>query len=282
MGIGAAVGGIASGLIGASSANRAARSQQNAANRDIEFQRETRDLIIDRVDPFYNSGTNALAAYNFNLGLGPRPTIGGQPMQVETFTSTGPGQSYTTGGSENQIERFKPGQTTTGYRVGGREFSTMEEAQAYANANPTGGTPYAGFQQSPGYQFQFDQGMAGVNAMAGARGGLNSGRTMQDLQARGQGLATQEWNNYQNRLAGLTDSGLSAAGLQANAASNAAAGTSNALSNRGNAQAAGAIGVGNAFTAGIGNTIGAINYQRGIASPFGTVAGSGGRNASSF
>lgn len=50
---------------------------------------------------------------------------------------------------------------------------------------------YAGFQQTPGYQFQFDQGTDAVNALAGAQGGLNSGRTLQDLTQFGQGLANQ-------------------------------------------------------------------------------------------
>ncbi len=120
---------------------------------------------------------------------------------------------------------------------------------------------YAGFSATPGYDWQLGQGMGAINALAGARGGLNSGRTMQDAMRFGQGLASQEYNNHLTRLAGLTDQGLSAASLQAGIANNAATGVSNALANRGNAQAAGAIGVGNALAGGLGNTMGMLAYQ---------------------
>lgn len=191
--------GVGSALIGASSANKAANAQTAAANNDIAFQRETRDQIVERMDPFYQSGLTAQDAYKYNLGLGEAPQ------------------------------------------------------------------GYQGYEASPGYQWAFDQGTAGVNALAGAKGGLNSGRTMQDLNTFGQGIASQDWGNYMNRLAGLTDQGMGAAGLQAQASSNAAAGVSNAYSNIGNANAAGAIGVGNALQTGIGNIAGIYNYQNSLA-----------------
>ena len=269
--IGASLGGS---LLQSKAAGDAADAQTRAANQDIAFQRETRDLIMDRVDPFYTSGLTAQDAYLYNLGLGSAPMIGGTAPTIETITaprggSIGPsGGSF--GGSATGRNVFGgpgtagPGRTGTQYRVGGRTFASMAEAQAYADANKVGGTQYAGFQQSPGYQWQFDQGMAGVNALAGARGGLNSGRTMKDLLTTGQGIANQEFGTYMNRLAGLTDQGLSAANLQANAATNAAAGMSNAYGNIGNAQAAGAIAQGNAWNNGIGNGIGIWQYQNAL------------------
>jgi hypothetical protein len=132
---------------------------------------------------------------------------------------------------------------------------------------------YQGFQETPGYDFQVQEGLGAVNALAGARGGLNSGATMQALQQRGQGLANQEYNNWLNRVTGVSDTGLSAATLQANAGQNAAAGVSNALGGIGNAQAAGAIGQGNAWTGALTNTLGTWNYQRGL-------TGGGGLNGS--
>lgn len=132
-----------------------------------------------------------------------------------------------------------------------------------ANADGTGGTPYAGFTATPGYQFAFDQGTSAVNALAGARGGMVSGRTMQDLTTFGQGIANQEFGNYLNRLAGLTDQGLSAATMQANAANAAAGRISNAYGAIGNAGAAGAIGVGNAINGGVQNYLAWQGYQAG-------------------
>lgn len=123
---------------------------------------------------------------------------------------------------------------------------------------------YQGFQKTPGYDFEMSEGLGAVNALAGARGGLNSGRTLQALQERGQGIANQGVNNWLNRITGVSDTGLSAASLQASAGQNAASGVSNALGGIGNAQAAGAIGVGNARTGALTNTLGSFNYQRGL------------------
>ena len=278
-----AIGSIAGGLIGASSAKKAAAAQERAAQQDLAFQKETRDLIFDRLDPFYQPGITAQNALAFELGLGSRPMIGGTPAAIETFTEQTPGSTLT-GGAMPQFGPGKSGEearqqwqntqqmlrgasqapsTATKYRVGDQVFGTLEEAQKWAAANPTGGTEYQGFQATPGYQFQMDQGTAAVNALAGARGGLNSGRTMQDLQTFGQGLANQEYNNYLNRLTGMSGSGQAAAGAQANAATNAASGVSNALSGIGNAQAAGAIGQANAWTGALNNLTALNQYQKG-------------------
>lgn len=73
MAIGAAIGGVASSLIGASSANKAARAQTNAANQQMQIAREQFDTTRADLQPFRDAGGNALAAYNFELGLGARP-----------------------------------------------------------------------------------------------------------------------------------------------------------------------------------------------------------------
>lgn len=192
------MGGIIGGIFQARAASKAASAQERAANADRAFQRETRDQIIERVDPFYQSGIGANNALSYEMGLSAKPA------------------------------------------------------------------DYTGFQASPGYQFALDQGNASINALAGAKGGLNSGATMQALQNNGIGMANQEYGNWLNRLSGLSSQGLSAAGMQANASTNAAQANSNALSNIGNAQAARAIGVGNALSSGINNQIGLWQYQRGV------------------
>ena len=63
-------------------------------------------------------------------------------------------------------------------------------------------TPFS-FQQSPGYQFQLQQGLNSVQNSAAAGGGLLSGATMQALQKYGTGLAAQDYNNaYQRYVQG--------------------------------------------------------------------------------
>lgn len=282
------MGGLIGGIFQASAAKKAASQQAAAAQQDLDFQRETRDLIFDRTDPFYQSGITAQNALNFELGLGSRPMMGGTAPQVETFTETmSMGQP-----AQSAMPRFGPGrggeearrewenarrivqlggggasqpQSVTRFRVNGQTFNTMDEAQAFANANTTGATPYQGFQATPGFQFALDQGNNSVNALAGARGGLNSGRTLQDLSTFNMGMANQEYGNFLNRLTGLAGAGQSAAGMQANAATNAASGVSNALSGIGNAQSAGTIGAANGIAGGINNQLALWQYQRGTA-----------------
>ena len=273
--LGAIVGAAAQGK----AASKAAKAQTQSAQQDLAFQKETRDLTRSDLAPFKNAGSNALAAYNYLLGLGSAPTIGGTAASIETINGVQPGvQPGPSVGRVNALggnmsgrgrDSANPYQPTaapqtapTQYRVNGQLFSTLADAQTYANAHKTGGTTYAGLETTPGYQFQFDQGMAGVNALAGARGGLDSGATRQALMETGQGMAQQYRDSYLNRLAGLSDMGVSAASMQGNANSNAAAGVSNALSGIGNAKAAGAIGVGNAFSGMTNNLLGTFQYQK--------------------
>lgn len=240
----AAVLGLVGAAVSANAAKKGAAAQTAAANNDIAFQKETRDKIIKLLDPFYQGGVTAQNALLYEMGLGEKPMIGAVAPAITNVTN-------------------KQGKVT-GYTVNGQNFATMEEAQAYANANKTGGTAYQGFTATPGYQFQFDQGTAAVNALAGARGGLNSGRTLQDLTTFGQGLANQEYGNYLARLSGVAGSGQNAAAGQGTAMTNAASGVSNALSNVGNAQAAGASGVANAWTGAINNGLSLWQYQKGL------------------
>jgi hypothetical protein len=152
----------------------------------------------------------------------------------------------------------------------------MDEAQAYAGQNLTGGTEYGGFTATPGYGFRMSEGVNALEAGAAARGGLYSGAAMKALQNYGQDYATSEYGNYLGRLGQQQGVGLSAASMNATAAQNTAGGVSNALGNLGNAQAAGAIGVGNAINTGIGNALGSFNYMRQVGGGSGFGGGGGG------
>ena len=66
---------------------------------------------------------------------------------------------------------------------------------------------FSSFKQSPDYQFAFDQGLQGLDRSAAARGSLYSGGHSADLMKFGQGLASQNYNAYYNRLAGLSGTG---------------------------------------------------------------------------
>lgn len=61
----------------------AAESQERIADRQIGLSREVYDDQTSRFAPFLDSGTNALAAYNFEMGLGNAPMVGGTPLSIE-------------------------------------------------------------------------------------------------------------------------------------------------------------------------------------------------------
>ncbi len=123
---------------------------------------------------------------------------------------------------------------------------------------------YGGFTATPGYDFRLQSGNDSINALAGARGGLHSGATLKALADYNQGMASDEYGNYLNRLAGLTDMGASAASGQAGANNALAQMGSNSLAQKGNAQSAGAIGIGNALQGGLQTGIGLWNYQNNL------------------
>lgn len=72
-------------------------------------------------------------------------------------------------------------------------------------------------QTTPGYQFRLGQGVNAIDRSAAARGMLNSGNRLYDLENYSQGLASTEYDNQINRLALLSgaQTGSPAAAAQA-------------------------------------------------------------------
>jgi len=90
------------------------------------------------------------------------------------------------------------------------------------NGQPAADAAMAKFQQSPGYAYQVQQGLRGVDAGAAAQGMLRSGATLKAEQTLGSNLANQDFGNYWNRLQQLSGSGLDAAKGIASAATGGA------------------------------------------------------------
>jgi hypothetical protein len=126
---------------------------------------------------------------------------------------------------------------------------------------------YSSFTASPDYQFSLNQGLQGLDRSAAARGSLYSGGHSADVLNFAQGLASQNYNGYYNRLAGLAQSGQNAASNLGSVGTGNASAIGGYMQNAGNAQADATINGANAW----GNTIGQLA----------NLAGSyyGGRNA---
>ena len=123
-----------------------------------------------------------------------------------------------------------------------------------ANGQQTGQADFSNFFQSPDYEFARGEGLKALEFSNAAKGQLNSGNNMRDLVSFGQGLATQNFGNYFNRLMQLSQLGTQAAGGQAEQ-----------IGNQGQAQASGIVGSANAINQGlssVGNSLsmyGALN-----------------------
>jgi len=152
-----------------------------------------------------------------------------------------------------------------GYGAVGKLAGMYGVTPTDAQGNPTGaandtyGYGASDFETSPGYDFRMSEGQKAIERSAAARGGLYSGGTAKALTRYAQGVASDEYNTYANRLAALAGVGQSATGSTSAAGQNASNTISNAYGNMGNAQANAAISAGNARASSYANTGSAIN-----------------------
>jgi hypothetical protein len=110
------------------------------------------------------------------------------------------------------------------------------------------------FQTGPGYEFARNQGIDAITRAANASGGLG-GNSLKDTISYGQGLANQEYGNWQNKLAPYNQLQLgatqgAAAGNQAinSGVANTYGAGANLLDSSGRAQAGVATGQGNSLS----------------------------------
>lgn len=110
------------------------------------------------------------------------------------------------GGQRNAIEQLTP------YSEYGRQaFSPLSALLFGKEYNPETGEfgkqltqqeRLGYFQESPGYQYQLEQGIGAIDKSAAASGMLQSGNTMKEIQKYGTNLANQEYANYIDSLLG--------------------------------------------------------------------------------
>lgn len=200
-------------------------------------------------------GSAAIGAYGASKAASAQKQAANQQLQLGREQMTENRRIY-----DDQTQRFEP------FYGAGQNALGAYQYELGLGAQPEG---YQGISMSPGAQFALTQGRDTIEAGAAARGGLNSGAAMAGLEKLRMGMAAQDRDTQLNRLAGMTDMGMGAAGMQANAGNALAANNANstqfmgnALANRGNAAASGAVGVTNALQGGIQNGIGLYGYQQ--------------------
>lgn len=129
------------------------------------------------------------------------------------------------------------------------------------------------FQQDPGYAFRLSEGQKALDRSAAARGGLISGGALRAATRYGQDMGSQEYQNAFNRyqiernaqlapLQSLAGIGQTTATQLGQTGATNAANVGNYLTGGAAAQAAGQVGMANAFTGGLGTY---LNYNQGNA-----------------
>jgi hypothetical protein len=97
------------------------------------------------------------------------------------------------------------------WRGQGANALTVASNLSGANGPEAAALAQQDFFTSPGYQWRLDEGMRAVDAGAAAQGMLRSGATLKGEQKFAQGLASQEFGDYYNRLYQLSGLGANAA-----------------------------------------------------------------------
>lgn len=274
-----------SALLGAVSADKAADAQTEAADKQIEFSQGVYDQQTELLSPWVGSGQNALNALMYELGMGPKPTFGGNNLSVieENYSIPGSGTmgQLTSIAERDRREamtlsarryedanRAAAGQGATGattgtrYKVGDNTFGTRAEADAYVTANSTPAMEYGGFEQSQDYLFRLNEGLDATAASAANRHGLMSGSAQKSLNNYASDYASQERGNYLNRLYALSGQGQSAATGTASAAGALANNVNTSYANAADATSAGYIGGANAIQGGLNNGLNLWAYKQ--------------------
>jgi hypothetical protein len=228
---------LGSAVIGAYGASSAADTQAQAAKAGQDQQLAMFNTQNAQNAPFRGAGYNALN------------TIG----------------SFLPGQYQQYDEQGNPTTMGTGSGYLTREFNNQDLNQYLA----------------PNYKFQYEQGLGGVRNLANSSGGLIGGNALQGIEDYTQNFAGNAYNNafnqfqtqrgdIYNTLAGISGLGQTANQTTANLSGN----TANAISSLGvgaaNANAAGTVGMTNAFSGGL-NTLGNMAYVNKLLAQKGTI-----------
>ncbi len=157
------------------------------------------------------------------------------------------GYNTATGALNNGIRAYKP-LTSLGENYYQAPLLQLDAL----GVNGTAGSNRAlsAFQESPGYQYQLQQGLQAVDRGAASRGMLSSGNTLQAEQTLGNNLANQGFSSWLNNLGTFTAPALTAT---AGGAYGTQQGYNN-LANLGEMDAQNRVNLGTTTTSGLANS----------------------------
>lgn len=154
---------------------------------------------------------------------------------------------------------------------------------ALGTINALNSGDYSAFKVSPDYQFALTQGLQGLDRSAAARGSLYSGGHSADVLGYAEGLASQNYGNFYNRLAALAQTGQGAASNLGSIGTGNAATIGNASMNAANANAQAAYNNANTLGNFAGQAANAFgNWYGNQGSPTNSSYSLGGNGASTY
>jgi len=232
--VGAAVVGAAASSY---SSNKSASAQSDAA--DAANATQTGMYNQTRADqaPWRAAGANALNTLQQFYGIGGTP----QPHPASGIDYS---SGYAIGPDGSISQRF-----TDGGQPGAQDQSAPDFSKIIAN--------------TPGYQFQFQQGQDALNSNLSARGLLGSGAAGKALTQYGQGVASQYVGQYVNGLQSLAGLGQTSTQATGQAGMSAANQIGSNQIYAGNAQATGYANTANAINQGLNGAVQGYGYYRG-------------------
>lgn len=255
-----------SGIAGASAAKKSAAATGKAADQATALQRDQFDQTTANYKPYLSAGNDAMAAYLYEMGLGPKPMMGGTAPKIEQFQTR-------VANSSGQGDR-----ASTGYKVGDQQFSTLSEAEAYASKNRTGATEYAGYSTSPMAKYLLNEGVDSIQGSAAASGSLYSGAALDALESNRRTVIGADTADYFSKLFGTANMGMGAAGNQAGAGSAYANNVGQLQMNAASAKGQGYMNTANAISGFVGDAAGIAGYfQNPMAAYASPTMGGGGR-----
>jgi hypothetical protein len=141
----------------------------------------------------------------------------------------------------------------TPWREAGGKAVTRQADLMGLNGEEPRANAFSTFREDPGYKYSVSEAVKGVDRSAAARGLLTSGATIKAIQDRAGNLADQQYGNWFNRFGVIAGTGQTATGSTAQAGSDAARLSGNAMMQAGNARASGYEGVAKSLNQGMDN-----------------------------
>lgn len=237
---------VASSVIGGISSKNAANAQAAASQAQLALEREIHYDNKATNQPLISQRDNALSLMSGEMGVGNMPSFSEKGELLRTY-----------GMDDGRVAIQYRDNPTGEWRTTQNQFDDISGAKDFLESRQHGG-----FEATPGYQFQLEQGQNALERSQAARGTSLGGAAMKEAMRFGQGLASQEYGNYYNRLSGMAGFGQQGATANQQSGQAYATGAGNALQAEGAARASGYAGVNNALQSGINGGFSILGMQQ--------------------